>query len=214
VIRSVDLIDKLTADPERPWADWRHGRPLSQKQLAGLLRPFSIVSTTVHPAGLPHGKGYRQADFEEAWTAYCPSSNTLPAQSSFSEACKRASADEMGTTSDFRSVREDTSHASKNGKLSHSHAGLHGCTHREAGNGGEGHIDQEVASAGDGLDIPDFLRRPAPRRCDQCGGCLGDMKPWDWPGRPDGVWLHARCEAAWFDSERDHTAGADKCDSR
>jgi putative DNA primase/helicase len=88
VIRSVDLIEKLTADPERPWADWRHGRPLSQKQLAGLLRPFSIVSTTVHPAGLAHGKGYRQADFEEVWTAYCPSPNTLPAQSSSSEACK------------------------------------------------------------------------------------------------------------------------------
>jgi uncharacterized protein DUF3631 len=27
-IRSADLIAKLTADPERPWAEWKHGRPL------------------------------------------------------------------------------------------------------------------------------------------------------------------------------------------
>ena len=38
VIRSSDLVAQLTADPERPWAEWKHrGRPLTQKQLAGLL---------------------------------------------------------------------------------------------------------------------------------------------------------------------------------
>jgi putative DNA primase/helicase len=200
-IRSADLVAKLTSDPERPWAEWKHGRPLSQKQLAGLLKSFCIISTTVHPPGAAHGKGYRRADFEAAWDSYCPGQNTLPAQSGASEACKRASSDEMGTTRDFRSVREDTSHASKNGKLFRRHAGLHGCADREAGNGGEGHIEQEVASAGDGLDIPDFLLRPAPQRCDHCGSMFGVMKPWNWPGRSDGIWLHPRCEALWFDGE-------------
>jgi len=41
VIRSSDLVAKLTADPERPWAEWKHGRPLTQKQLAGLLARIS-----------------------------------------------------------------------------------------------------------------------------------------------------------------------------
>jgi hypothetical protein len=200
-IRSADLVAKLTSDPERPWTEWKHGRPLSQRQLAGLLKSFCIISTTVHPHGAAHGKGYRRADFEAAWDSYCPGQNTLPAQSGTSEACKRASPDEMGTTRDFRSVREDTLHASKNGKLSHSHAALHGCTDRVAGNGGEGRIDQEVASAGDGLDIPDFLLRPAPQRCAHCGSMFGVMKPWDWPGRPDGIWLHPRCEEAWYEAE-------------
>jgi putative DNA primase/helicase len=72
VIRSSDLLAKLTADPERPWAEWKHGGPLTQKQLAGLLAPFHIISLTVHPPGLPDGKGYRRIDFEEAWAAYCP----------------------------------------------------------------------------------------------------------------------------------------------
>ena len=81
VIRSSDLVAKLTADTERPWAEWKHGRPLTQKQLAGLLAPFHIISLTVHPPGLPDGKGYRRIDFEEAWAAYCPGRNTPSQQS-------------------------------------------------------------------------------------------------------------------------------------
>jgi putative DNA primase/helicase len=81
VIRSSDLVAKLTADPERPWAEWKHGRPLTQKQLAALLSPFHIISLTVHPPGLPDGKGYRRIDFREAWAAYCPGQNTPSQQS-------------------------------------------------------------------------------------------------------------------------------------
>jgi putative DNA primase/helicase len=81
VIRSSDLVAKLTADPERPWAQWKHGRPLTQKQLAALLAPFHIISLTVHPPGLPDGKGYRRIDFKEAWAAYCPG-QTTPSQQS------------------------------------------------------------------------------------------------------------------------------------
>ena len=92
VIRSSDLVAKLTADPERPWAEWKHGRPLTQKQLAGLLAPFHIISLTVHPPGLPDGKGYRRIDFEEAWAAYCPGQNTPSRQSFTFEASKRPNA--------------------------------------------------------------------------------------------------------------------------
>jgi putative DNA primase/helicase len=81
VIRSSDLVAKLTADPERPWVEWKHGRPLTQKQLAALLAPFHIISLTVHPPGLPDGKGYRRIDFKEAWAAYCPGQNTPSQQS-------------------------------------------------------------------------------------------------------------------------------------
>src|SRR5262249_17609125 len=71
-IRSADLIEKLVADKVRPWADWKHGRELTQKQLAGLLKPFCITSVNVRPPGLGQGKGYRWADFEEPWAAYVP----------------------------------------------------------------------------------------------------------------------------------------------
>src|SRR5204863_7341374 len=89
VIRSADLVAKLTADPERPWAEWKRDRPLTQKQLANLLIPFRITSGTVHPPGLPDGKGYRRADFGEAWRAYCPGQNTPSLQIGTPDASKR-----------------------------------------------------------------------------------------------------------------------------
>jgi hypothetical protein len=63
---------------------------------------------------------------------------------------------------------------------------------------------QSGADPNDGADpgdIPDFLRRHPDNRCDHCGGHLGIMNRWDWPGRPDGIWLHPRCEELWHDSE-------------
>jgi putative DNA primase/helicase len=212
VIRSADLIEKLIADKERPWVEWRHGRPLTQKQLAGLLRPFFIVSDTVHPPGLPQGKGYQKAHFEEAWAAYCPGQYTPPAQSGTFEAYNRTNADEMGASSDFRSVQKDIPYGSKNGKLSYSHAGLYACTDQNTQNGGEGCSGQEKAAPGSpddpwtDLDIPASLRRapPSDSRCDHCGGIATPADPlhsWDWPGRPDGIRLHNRCENPWFDAE-------------
>jgi hypothetical protein len=46
--------------------------------------------------------------------------------------------------------------------------------------------------------------RPPEPLCDHCGQILrrGDSgQAWNWPGRPDGILLHARCETPWFDSE-------------
>jgi putative DNA primase/helicase len=129
VIRSADLVAKLTADPERPWAEWKHGRPLTQKQLASLLVPFCITSGTVHPPGLPDGKGYRRADFEAAWRAYCPGSQQIDT----SEASKRPNADEVGATRGLQSVRETFPDGSKNAGLSYSHTGLDAWTDRAEG---------------------------------------------------------------------------------
>jgi hypothetical protein len=69
VIRSKDLITELINDPERPWLEWRRGKQITQKQLAGLLRPFGIISDTVHPRGLPQGKGYKRADLKNCGNA-------------------------------------------------------------------------------------------------------------------------------------------------
>src|SRR6266540_6801256 len=56
-MRSADLVAKLVEDPERPWADWSHGRALTQKQLGRLLSPFCICSETVSVPGLKGAKG-------------------------------------------------------------------------------------------------------------------------------------------------------------
>ena len=72
VMRSSDLVTKLTADPEGPWAEYNRGKPLTQRQLARMLGEFGIISDTVHPQGLPQGKGYKRVDLQPQWEAYCP----------------------------------------------------------------------------------------------------------------------------------------------
>ena len=201
-MKSADLVAALVADPERPWAEWARGKPLTQKQLAGLTQAIRHHLGDGAPRREPHGKGYKRARFEEAWAAYCSGQNASLGPKPSSEACKRASADGMGTSRDFRSVQNGSPHGSKNANLSYSHAGLHACTDRNPESGPEGQFDQKD----DGLSIPDFLlRKPAPNggsghRCDHCG--LPEASgQWDWQGRPDGIWLHPRCEGPWLDSE-------------
>jgi putative DNA primase/helicase len=198
---SADLVAALVADPERPWAEWRRGRPLTQKQLAGLLKPFCIISQTVHIPGFKDAKGYSRADFEEAWSAYLPGQNASSPQFRPSDPSKRPNPDGMGTSCNFRSVQAAAPDGSKNANLSNSDAGLDAWTDRKAGNGVKGHSGQEIATdPTDPGPIPELLLRTAPRRCDHCGSMLGAMNPWDWPGRPDGIWLHPRCEAGWMNS--------------
>jgi hypothetical protein len=143
-IRSTDLIARLAADPERPWAEWKHSRPLSQKQLAGLLRPFSIISVNVNPAGLPQGKGYRRSDFEEAWNAYCPGQNAAEAASSLPIRPSVHRPVESAQLGDFASIHEAPVDGSKSSKFFNNHAALDGWTDRKGKNGGEG--DSATAS--------------------------------------------------------------------
>src|SRR5262249_10235286 len=62
-MRTTDLLKELTSDPERPWVEWRNGKPITPKQLGPLLRPFGIISETVHIAGLADAKGYLRVRF-------------------------------------------------------------------------------------------------------------------------------------------------------
>ena len=168
-IRSLDLVAKLIADPERPWAEWKHSRPLTQRQLGGLLRPFGIMSETVSIAGLNDAKGYRRVRFEEAWEAYLPGQNAPPSPIDHSEASKRRNADGIGITRDFQSVAASSGDGSKNANLSHCHAGSDASTDRKRENDGTGNLTNNPATASkptpddNDLDIPDFLWRGPPR---------------------------------------------------
>jgi hypothetical protein len=68
-LTSKTIIERLTEDPEKPWAEWSRGRPISEKGVAHLLHEYCIVSRTVGPRGA-EAKGYRKADFKDAWERY------------------------------------------------------------------------------------------------------------------------------------------------
>ena len=152
-IRSADLVAKLIADPERPWAEWKRGRSLTQKQLGRLLKPFGICSETVHPPGSPHGRGYQRVRFEEVWEAYCPLVNPPPNPNPpFSKCASVQMPMKSAQHGDFRSVQKASPAHFEKRRLSHSHAGLHACTLRKQQNGVGGHVDR----ADDPVPIPDF----------------------------------------------------------
>ncbi|HVR10578.1 MAG TPA: DUF3631 domain-containing protein [Thermoanaerobaculia bacterium] len=72
-IFTVDLLDCLCAREERPWPEWKAGRPLTAVQLARLLKPFGVRPGTLRE-GATTGKGYQLGDFADAFTRYLPPS--------------------------------------------------------------------------------------------------------------------------------------------
>jgi hypothetical protein len=65
------LIERLAADPECPWQEYHKGKPITDAQLAALLRPYGIRSGTIRlKKSTP--KGYHRSQFEDAWRRYCP----------------------------------------------------------------------------------------------------------------------------------------------
>jgi hypothetical protein len=148
------LIDRLAYDPERPWAEYRKGKRLTPKQLGALLRPFSILSVTVHQPGQPDAKGYHRAAFWDAWERYLPSPDP-----GVSETSKRPNACGTGTSGDFRSVRTGVLGRIENVEFSYGRSDLDGWTQRTPPDGWEGKLktsdgSEACAYCGSG-DLPD-----------------------------------------------------------
>jgi hypothetical protein len=75
-LTSKVLLQFLIERDESPWADMR-GKPLNERVLAKMLRPYGIKSRTIrdrHDGGKTP-KGYHKADFVDAWNRYLPASD-------------------------------------------------------------------------------------------------------------------------------------------
>ncbi len=72
VIATNDLLEKLKAADDRPWATWRHDKPITGRGLARLLGPLGI-----HPTRLERLRGYRRDAFDDAIARYLPSQVSL-----------------------------------------------------------------------------------------------------------------------------------------
>ena len=69
---TADILAALHAMQDRPWSEWRRGKPLSTRGLADLLRPFKVKPTTVRLPGRNASKGYKRQALEPAWNSYLP----------------------------------------------------------------------------------------------------------------------------------------------
>jgi hypothetical protein len=69
-IHSSDLVTKLIEMEDRPWYEYRHGKPITVNTLARLLKPFEIKSKQMRD---PQNKqGYLLENFEDAFSRYIP----------------------------------------------------------------------------------------------------------------------------------------------
>ena len=68
-ISSVDLIEALCADEERPWSTFKQGAKITARQVAYKLRSFDIKSKSLRINGRVM-KGYELQDFEDSFQRY------------------------------------------------------------------------------------------------------------------------------------------------
>ena len=68
---SADLVHRLVALEDRPWADWKRGGPITQARVAQLLRPFGIRPTKLR-VGDTTANGYTKRMFADPWSRYLP----------------------------------------------------------------------------------------------------------------------------------------------
>jgi Protein of unknown function (DUF3631) len=198
VIRSVDLVTRLSADPERPWAEYNHGKPITPRQIARLLGAFGIISVNVRPEVGPQGKGYRRLDFEEPWAAYCPGQIASRTDSDIS--IRPTVPRPVGSTQvgNFASVPDAPWDGSKNSNLSNNHAGWDGGTDRKPESGARSGSATTKTPSGDPGDI---LRRSpgktaskatASKVTDNPVSAVSAPHPLDMPSGTNGGGAHRR----------------------
>ncbi len=65
------IVQKLAELEERPWPEWRHGNPITTRQLARLMGPFGVKPKQLRKND-EKVRGYERGDLEEAWERYAP----------------------------------------------------------------------------------------------------------------------------------------------
>jgi hypothetical protein len=74
-VSSTELIKKLCEQEGRPWADWKHGKPITTRAIADRLKAFGIVPKRNEAGTI---RGYDRTQFEDAWERYLPSLSADP----------------------------------------------------------------------------------------------------------------------------------------
>lgn len=66
---SVDVVQELLKLEDRPWCEWYHGKAITSRQVARLLRPFGIHPKTLRALD-GRGKGYELDQFTDTFARY------------------------------------------------------------------------------------------------------------------------------------------------
>ena len=98
-ITSAGLITDLVADETAPWATYNKGKPISQRQVAGLLKPYGIKPKTIRLDDGGYPKGYLLEWFTDVFERFCTSSSPQTPNSSATSSTDLFSQDFSTSTS-------------------------------------------------------------------------------------------------------------------
>ena len=81
-ITSANLVSALVEMADRPWSDYRKGKPITQNGLSRLLKDFGIRPGSIRIGHTPEDtkKGYLLDQFEDAFARYLPDQTVTPSQ--------------------------------------------------------------------------------------------------------------------------------------
>jgi Protein of unknown function (DUF3631) len=174
-LSTKSILTSLCAMEEAPWGDMR-GKPLDARGLALRLRQYGVKRKQIRQNDVTL-KGYAKADLHDAWLRYLPASSA-----------ERETWETGETTPDSSDL--DVSHASQEAE-NVSHGDGSKSPDRSSTVSDVSHVSPSAGNGGEAAST---------RLCDHCG-LRGATGQYDWLGRPDGIWLHTRCEEPWFESE-------------
>lgn len=70
-LSSAEIVEALGDMDTRPWPEWKHGKKITTRQLASLLRPFNIIPGTIR-TDTGTMKGYMLDSLKESFSRYLP----------------------------------------------------------------------------------------------------------------------------------------------
>jgi putative DNA primase/helicase len=113
-LTSADMVARLGKMEERPWPEWRAGKPMTAPQLARALAPFGIRPATIR-TGADTAKGYHREAFEEVWRRYLPPENATTAPLGDAEPSHRHNPGNSWASGDCEAVTTDGGVTGRNG---------------------------------------------------------------------------------------------------
>lgn len=76
-LSSEEVVAKLLEMEERPWGEWTKGKPITKIQVAAILKKFGVRPKQTWVGSSP-SRGYKLADFSDAFGRYLPSESVDP----------------------------------------------------------------------------------------------------------------------------------------
>jgi uncharacterized protein DUF3631 len=185
-VTSADLVAALLDIEGHPWAEWgKNRKPITQHQLARLLKPLSIITQKVGSGKTGRVGGYVLAQFEEAFERYLGPKGD-------SDSDSRTECDEIRTSDDSDSDGTDPGSPSRKCKKPNNDGLPSDRPSRKAENG-------KANTSADSEPCAPRNSEPAPDPAELCAYCNhpgGNAVAF---GDGQSIRLHRECEQPWIE---------------